>query len=227
VPTSNPRLDGRTSSYLHAVLSKDRRSAYALVQKLIDEGEPLSKIYEALGAAQVEVGLLWEKGVITVSDEHFATGVTLECVSMAAERLKKFRRETAGFVVLCPVEGEFHNVGLRMMSELLRQDGWETELRDSGPPLSVIKEVKDRKRVDLFCFSATMPASVPRVAEAIRAVRDEPAFRSAKILVGGPAIASERVRKEVGGPGQADCVALSLPQAVEFVGSVVPRPATP
>lgn len=152
-----------------------------------------------------------------MSDEHFATEVTLKCVSMAADRLKKFRREPKGFAVLYNAEGEFHNVGLRMLSELLRDDGWETELHVSGSLLSVLRGVTEGKRVDLLCLSATMPSSVPRVAEAVRVIRNEQALKSSKVLVGGPAF-EDVVAKEV--LGLVDCVASSFSEALAFSRSV-------
>jgi methanogenic corrinoid protein MtbC1 len=216
-------LDARASAYLHAVLNRDRASAQEVVLKMIEGGSSLVDVYRVLGSSQVEVGLLWEKGTITVSDEHFSTETTLGCISMAADRLRKFRRELMGFAFLSPAEGEFHEVGLRMLSELLRSEGWETELHVSGPLSSALKELAARRRVDLFCFSATMSSNVHSVVEAAQAIRREQAFESAKILVGGPAFEDEKARRTLGGPAGTplvDCLASSLPEALEFGRSV-------
>ena len=97
---ARPGLDSRTSAYLQAVLSRDRASAEQVIRRMKEDGAPLTDIYGILGAAQVEVGFLWERGTIAVSDEHFATEVTTGCISMAAERLRKFRREPTGFSFL-------------------------------------------------------------------------------------------------------------------------------
>jgi len=213
------QLVGRVSSYLHAVLDKDRKAAEVLVQGMIDQGSSLADIYGVLGAAQVEIGALWERGVITVSDEHFATEVTLECIPMAAEKLRKFRREVKGYAVLCPAEGEFHFVGLKMLAELLRNEGWEVELRDSAPTASNLGGLTAQRHVDLFCLSATMPSNVARVAEAIRIIRREPAFKSAKVLVGGPAFEGKGARRIVE-DARTDLVAMSLPEALKFCKSI-------
>ena len=218
MPAGHREMDERASTYLHAVLDKDKKSAEALVQSMIEAGSPLVEIYGVLGAAQVEVGALWERGVITVSDEHLATSVTLGCITMAADKLRKFRREPKGFAVLLPAEGEFHSVGLRILSELLRNDGWETEIRDSGSMVSTFNALAARRRVDLFCLSATMSSNAPRVADAIRLIRREPAFGSAKVVVGGAAFEDAAARKAVEA-ASADCVAASFPEALEFVRS--------
>jgi len=217
-------LDKHRSDYLHAVLNKDKSSAEAVVLKMIGEGFYLGDVYQVLGHAEVEVGSLWEKGSITVSDEHYATGVTIGCVSMAADKFRTFRREPAGFAYLSPVDGEFHVVGLRMLSELLRSNGWDTELRLSGTLQSALKALVAGRKVDLFCLSATMPSNAPGVAEAVRAIRKTPAFKDAKILVGGAAFEDEKARGSVGaGPeqlGLVDYLASNFSEALEFARSI-------
>ncbi len=211
-------------------MNKDKGSAEEIILKMIEEGLTLGNMYHVLGRAEVEVGSLWEKGSITVSDERFATDVTIACVSMAAEKIRTFRREQAGFAYLSPADGEFHVVGLRMLSELLRSQGWETELRLSGTLQSALKALAARRRVDLFCLSATMPSNVPGVAEAARAIRGTPAFKDVKILVGGAAFEDEEARESIGaGPVRTELVnrlALNFSEALEFAGSIAnPGPA--
>ncbi len=225
MPGGHPALDRRASAYLHAVLNKDKTTAEELVLSMIGEGASLADVYAVLGSAQVEVGRLWEKGSITVSDEHYSTEVTLGCISLAAEKLRRFRREPMAFAYLSTAEGEFHSLGIRMLAELLRNEGWETELHTSGPLPSSLKGLMARRRVDLLCISATMPASAASVAVAIGAIRREQALQRLKIVAGGPAFDDAAARKRLeGGNGQAvlaDRVAMSIPEAVEFARSVL------
>jgi len=225
--SAHQALEKHRSDYLHAVLNRDKASAGEVVLAMIREGSSLADVYHVLGAAQVEVGSLWERGSITVSDEHFATGVTLDCVSMAADKLRTFRRDPAGFAYLSPVEGEFHVVGLLMLSELLRSDGWETELRLSGTLQSALKAFAVSKKVNLVCLSATMPSNVPRVVEAAQAIRRTPAFEAAKILVGGPAFEHAEARGAINpapnGTSPVDCLASNFSEAVEFARLVAHR----
>jgi MerR family transcriptional regulator, light-induced transcriptional regulator len=208
------------SDYLHAVLNREKATAEEVVLAMIREGSSLADVYRVLGAAQVEVGSLWERGSITVSDEHFATGVTLDCVSMAADRLRTFRREPTGFAYLSPAEGEFHIVGLMMLSELLRSDGWETALNRSGTLQPALRELTANRKVKLFCLSATMPSNVPGVVKAVQAIRRTPAFGAAKILVGGPAFEHAEDREAIqvvsAGTSHVDCLASNFSEAVGF-----------
>ena len=218
--SAQPALDRHGAEYLRAVLDRDKASAEEIVLTTIKEGSSLSDVYSLLGRAQVEVGSLWERGSITISDEHFATSVALDCISLAADKLRSFRREQAGFAYLSPANGEFHVVGLRMLSELLRLDGWETTLNHSGTLQPALRELTAKRNVDLFCFSATMPSNVPRAIEAARAIRRTAAFKTAKILVGGPVFGHEQTRKafqEVPeGNSLVDCLASNFTEAIAF-----------
>ena len=213
-------LEKHRSDYLQAVLNKDKASAEKIVLAVIKENSSLAEVYWVLGAAQVEIGSLWERGSIAVSDEHFATGVTLDCISMAADRLRTFRREPAGFAYLSPVEGEFHVVGLRMLSELLHSEGWETAINTSGTLQPVLGGLMANRKVDLVCLSATMPSNAPRVVQAVQTIMRVPEFAAAKVLVGGPAFeqakAKEVIRTIEGWTSQVVCLASNLSEAIEF-----------
>lgn len=217
-------LDEHRSDYLHAVLNKDKDSAEKVILRMIGEGSSLGDVYQALGRAEVEIGSLWEKGSVTVSDEHYATAITIGCISMAADRLRTSVRERAGFSYLLPADGEFHVVGLLMLSELLKSQGWDTGVHRSGTLQSALRIMATGRGVDLFCLSATMPSNVPRVAEAARAIKKMPAFKDAKILVGGGAFEAEGIRESVeAGQKQAglvDCLASSFSEALEFTRSL-------
>ena len=213
--SAHQALTKHRSDYLQAVLNKDKASAEDVVLTMVREGSSLADVYRVLGAAQVEVGSLWERGSITVSDEHFATSVTQDCISMAADKLRTFRREPAGFAYLSPAEGEFHMVGLKMLSELLSIEGWETAINDSGSLHPALRELMSNGKVDLFCFAATMPSNVPKVVQAVQVIRRTPAFGAAKIVVGGPAFEHAEAREAVSG-GSVDCLASNFAEAVEF-----------
>ena len=219
-------LFGPASVYLAAVLEKDQPAAETEVRKLVKDGSSLADIYAVLGAAQVEVGALWEKGVITVSDEHFATQTTVGCIKMAAELLKKFRRKTSGFAALLTVRGEFHDIGLRMMEELLKSEGYDAEIVPSERFPSELMETAKQRKVDVVCFAATMPSSVPRVIEAVRFVKSTPGLTLAKVVVGGPAFTADQAKLALIGPdgkNPPDLIAQDLSEAVNFIISSNPN----
>lgn len=220
------RVDQRDiDEYLTAVLDKDEAEARKLVEGWLTRGMGMGEVFDVLTEAQTTVGELWERGVIGVSDEHFATKATLGCIDLVTERLPRFRRERRGIALLCTVESEFHHVGLRMFSELLRDQGWETEFLGTLPSFGLLLErAKKRGGVDLICLSATMPSSLPALVSMLKSVRAEPFFAETRIVVGGAAFRSRWTRDSwlsVGGArGLADCVSENRTSALKYTGSM-------
>jgi len=118
------------------------------------------------------------------------------------------------------VQGEFHILGLRMLEELLKNDGWDAEILPQGNLKATVAELSKRRRVDAICLAATMPSNVERVAETIRLIRATPGLGSMKVIVGGPAFDTKEARSELtdrDGGSLADLVARNMSEAVEFI----------
>jgi methanogenic corrinoid protein MtbC1 len=213
------------AEYLRAVLDKDKERSSLVVTKMLDEGFDMASVFRVLGEAQVEIGELWERGVIGIGDEQFSTATTLECVTFVAIHFRRFRRETRGLALLCPVEGEFHQVALRMLRELLRERGWDAEvLAHDKPILDLLARATSKGSIDLLCFSAVMPASIPKLVQVLRKIREDPRFSGVKVIVGGPLFKSKRARAGLtggsNGTGLADLVSTDFAKALDYVDSL-------
>jgi MerR family transcriptional regulator, light-induced transcriptional regulator len=181
--------------YLRAVLDKDGVRARRVIDQMLERELGMAEVFGALTDAQFEIGDMWARGVISVADEQFATRTTLDSITRVAEHLRRWRKERRGLALLCTVEGEYHEVGLRMFSELLRDQGWETVLLGTSFSASALVErAKTEGGVDLLCVSATMPSCLPLLIETLREIRAEPVFSRTKILVGGSVFRSKRTR---------------------------------
>ena len=121
VGTVHGRLAAR---YVLALLEGDRRSASAMVLDAVDSGAV--NIRDAylgvLVAAQQELGRMWHMNEISVAEEHFVTATTKIIMSQLLSRAKaEPNRKT---VVASAVEGDTHDVGLRVAADFLDMDGW-------------------------------------------------------------------------------------------------------
>jgi methanogenic corrinoid protein MtbC1 len=127
-----------------------------------------------------------------------------------------------GTAVLCNIEGEYHEVGLRMFAELLREQGWETDFLGSN---SYVDSLRERARrtggFGLLCVSATMPSNIPSLIARLRMMKEEPLFAKTKIVVGGSAFRSYRARAALlSPPGIADVVAEDFLSALRYTASL-------
>jgi len=212
--------------YLRAVLDKDEGRAKKVIGRMLDLELGMPEIFQVLAGAQFEIGDLWARGVISVADEHFATKTTLESIEMVSERLNRMRGRGRGRALLCTVEGEYHEVGLRMFSELLRNQGWETVLLGSNFSASALIERAKATAggIDLLCISATMPSGVPLLLATLRKVRAEPLYGRTKLVIGGAAFRSKRNRllmsESVAGKKLADYVSWKHDAALDYTASL-------
>ena len=174
---------------------------------------------------QREVGRLWEAGRITVAQEHYCTAATQVIMSQLAPRLFATERNGRRAVIAC-VAGEAHEVGPRMVADLLELEGWDTIFLGGNVPLRGVVQTLVEHRADLLAVSATMTYHLPAVIDLIAAVREEPACAGVRVMVGGRLFDAEpglwrRVGAD-GHPADADGRATSPTPSCPNVG--VSRP---
>jgi methanogenic corrinoid protein MtbC1 len=168
-----------------------------VVSRALDEGMSLAALYqEVITPAMYELGRLWEKGAITVADEHLATALTHRV--LAALRPPAFVDQ--GFeddsprerVMLAAVQGEQHALGLRMAADLLEDAGYQTIYLGADVPTGALLQAIDSLSPILLGLSATMPESGTMLADVVEIVRGE--HPELNLLVGGQASTAPRVR---------------------------------
>src|SRR4051812_49319995 len=128
-------------------------------------------------------------------------------MSQLAPRLFATERNGRRAVVPC-VAGEAHEVGPRMVADLLELGGWDTIYLGGNVPGRGVVQALAEHRADLLGVSATMTYHLPAVIDLIAAVHAEPACASVRVMVGGRLFDAEpglwrRVGAE-GHPADAD-----------------------
>ena len=89
---------------------------------------------EIIAPALWYVGELWQRGEITIADEHLATEISLRVLALhrEAHRLTAHRRRAS--VMLAAPSGERHIVALEMVADLLREAGYRVLMLGSTCP---------------------------------------------------------------------------------------------
>ena len=197
-------VDPEVRAYLDHVLAGRRDDAVRLVLDAVDQGRDVGELLlDLLQPAQLEVGRLWERGEITVAQEHLTTAITQTVMSMLYPFLFT-GADNGRRLVATGVGSEAHEVGIRMVADLVQRDGWSTTYLGSGsPPEGVVAEVV-RRDADVLAISATMTSHVPHVRELIAAVRADPRCDRVRVLVGGrPFRLAPQLVHQVGADGWA------------------------
>src|SRR4051795_10170969 len=108
-------------AYASALLTGDEIEAEAVIRDAIEAKLGMATIDEEIIAPALWlVGELWQRGEISVADEHLATEITTRVLALQHEtrRVRHDRRDRR--VLLATPSGEQHVVALRMLANLLR-----------------------------------------------------------------------------------------------------------
>lgn len=200
------------ADYLAAILAGDRRTAVEVVDAARRDGLDLRTLYlEVFQPALREVGRLWQQNVISVADEHLATAITQSAMSRLYGELFAAHSGPRPLLVAACADTERHEVGLRMVCDLMEIEGWDTMFLGASVPVeSLVEMVKDR-RPQVLALSATIAPHLPRVRETIRAVREATGGDAPVIAVGGrPFVGDPELAKRLG----ADLTATDAAEAV-------------
>jgi len=213
--TKNP--EAAVVVFVQALLAGNRNAALNLAKEFVQHGQTVRDVYlEILQPAMYEIGRLWETNQITVAREHMATAITQYVMAQLFPLLIQSAKAGRGTVIVTGVEGELHQIGALMVSDVLESDGWQVRFLGSNMPHSGILDALKQENASVLCISTTILTNLPKAVELIQAVRSS--LPTVRIVVGGAAFKSAgELCKELG----ADAFAPDLVGALKVVGEVV------
>jgi MerR family transcriptional regulator, light-induced transcriptional regulator len=181
---------GMVETFAHLVLSPDESDAAALVEQLLDDGVPAESVMlDLLGPAARLLGEMW------CGDEASFLDVTLG-LSHIQRLMRQLRLPAGGLMpeqgsaLLLPVPGEQHVLGLRMVEELLRRDGWRVRALHTAGEGAAGHAVAEED-YDFVGFSISGARLLPALRQAIREVRAQSRNPNVRIMVGGVAFSGQ------------------------------------
>ncbi|HYH08898.1 MAG TPA: cobalamin-dependent protein [Thermoanaerobaculia bacterium] len=193
------------SEYLRALLRANRREAMEVIVGTLDGGASLRDVYRhVFEPAQQEIGRLWQLNQISVAQEHFCTAATQHIMTQLYSRIFGAGPKRGLRAVAMCVGRELHEVGLRIITDLLELDGWQTwYLGASVPPAAAVQLCVDQK-ADFLLVSATLPPHIAEVGELVRIFHARPELERARVIVGGRAFRmAPEVWRTIGADGFA------------------------
>lgn len=190
--------------YVDLLLCGDRRGAASAILGQLQAGLAVRPVYlEVFQPALRAVGQLWQRGLISVAVEHYITAATQMVMSQIFPLILGAPRNGVTFVGCC-VATELHEVGMRMVTDLLELDGYDTWYLGANTPDEGVVDMVAEKRAQVLGVSATMAQGVPLVQRLIAALRRDERTRGVAVLVGGMAFAHNPSRwRDIGADGYA------------------------
>lgn len=224
-PKSTHTLIPFRDRYIHHLLEGDRFKANALVQELVSNDVLLEDIYmEIFHESQREIGRLWQTNQITIAEEHYCTAATQLIMGQLYPKIFSTPKNDLVFVGTC-VSGELHELGMRMVSDLMEFSGWNTYYLGANIPIKSIVETVVKERANVIGISVTMTYHLEEASQLIEKIKSNEQCSNLKIIVGGyPFIVEEELWKAIGADGYAqnarDAVIVANKLANKFVAGV-------
>jgi methanogenic corrinoid protein MtbC1 len=135
----------------------------------------------------VEIGRLWEIGDITVAQEHLASSLVSRVMASLYPRIL-VAQHTLGKAVVTTSPNEYHELGARMVADVLETDGWDAYFLGANTPRKDLVQMLLDRRPELLLISVAMFFNLVRAQEIVEAVRAREELRDIRIMIGGRAL---------------------------------------
>jgi methanogenic corrinoid protein MtbC1 len=178
------------TEFLNLLLSGEREAAQRLILDADDVGIPLVRLFDdILRPALLETGELWERGIITVGQEKEISAFCRDLIALLGSRHRMESPADPTALVAACVEGEYHELGLRMITAILRERGYLVHyLGPSVDARFLVERVTARRpaAVLLTAVQAERRVALISTLEALQQI-DIPGY-TPEILVGGAGV---------------------------------------
>jgi methanogenic corrinoid protein MtbC1 len=192
-------------SYLAALLRYERHVATQLILDAARAGTSVKDIYcHVFEPCQREIGRLWQVNMASVAQEHYCTASTQLAMALLYPRMFAEKRTRIGTLVAACVPGELHEIGSRLVCDLLEMEGWDTVYLGASVPVTALLDTVKARHPDILAISASMSFHINAVRQLILALRGSNIASMPKILVGGHAFRlAPELWRDVGADGFA------------------------
>ena len=184
-----------SSEYLNALVAGCEEAVANILINAHFDGKSLTEIFDELVCpAMRQIGELWFKGEISITQEHLAT----RTVSNALYKLRHILpvpKMTDKLAMCCAVEGDFHELPTHLAQMTFENEGWEVMNFGANTPLYSLAEEVLQHSPDIICISATIINDVERLSRDYKTFIEQIAKSKIPILLGGKAFKDEQIRR--------------------------------
>lgn len=212
-------LQAIRARHLELLVRGDRHTALREAAKLVEDGMPLERfVLGVLAPVQAQVGLRWQRGELSTTQERMATEVAEILLTLAAAR--RVPADDGAHLAMCVADREHHNLPARMVAELLRDLGHRVAFLGTPGPRSGLQELLARVRPDALVVSCSLAMNLPDIRR-LTGIAHEAGI---PVVCGGAAFAgvAPRARRRGG-----DALATLVGEVGDRAASAAGSPLTP
>lgn len=149
-----PALQEPTRALRDALIGFDEAGAHAALDQLIASLSLEAFLRSVVLPLLQEIGEGWERGEITIGQEHFASNL-IRGRLLALGR--GWGRGTGRHALLAAPAGEQHDLGLVVLALMLRDHGWRVTFLGADAPISTITDTSRRVAPEVVVLALLKP----------------------------------------------------------------------
>lgn len=170
---------------LSALIIGSREKSSEIIDELFRQNINIDDIYEkSIRKAMYQLGELWEYGKISVATEHLASAI----VEVELNKIYSKRAPVSSIdktVVIACIENEYHQIGIKMVSDIFEMNGWNTYFLGSNVPVNDLIDFIKNTDPDLVALSQSIYFNLIKLETLLELLNKD--FPDLKILLGGQA----------------------------------------
>lgn len=207
-----------SNNYLSGLLKCNKTYCHNLIMEAVEQGMSIKEIYtNVFYPTMVKIGDLWQSNKLTVAQEHFATIITQSIICSLYYKLfsDKVSAKREKIIITC-ASNESHELGPRMLSDLLEMEGYNVLFLGSNMPTYSILEMIKTETPLLIGIGCTMSFNLNNVKHLIAIIKSEIPYH-VPVLVGGRAFDIDQILVDYVG---ADYYSKSFEETLELVNNI-------
>jgi MerR family transcriptional regulator, light-induced transcriptional regulator len=187
-----PEPAALAESFLRQALDGNQGAAYQTIIAADDVGLPLARLFgEVLQPALTELGRRWEHGELLVAQEKEVSELARDLIADLSLRHAHTPANGPALVAAC-VEGERHELGLRMVCGLCRAEGYAVHYLGADVAPRFLLEAVQLHRPKVILLSVKLAKNLPGVKDAIDVLSTELSSEHLPPIVVGGQLAIEQ-----------------------------------
>ncbi|MFX3622986.1 MAG: B12-binding domain-containing protein [Ectobacillus sp.] len=181
---------GHSEKLAHLFLHGNFHSSLSFLQQEISSGATQQSIYELVTNSMYIIGDLWKKNKISVAQEHIASAICKQTLSILNYMFwsRPVQQQRPKVILFYP-EHESHDIGLQIIHSTFITHGFESRLLGANLPLSDALHYIYAWKPEIVGISISANSYTNMLSEYISAIRTFPFIKD--ILIGGCCITQQ------------------------------------
>ncbi len=171
--------------FLQEALQSDREGLTELLLYLLKHHISFCIIAdEIIRPPLVQVGDLWEKGEISIHQEHLVSQAVTEALIRIAPEVHRKPSNGLSAAFAC-VEGELHDIGLRCLAYSFESEGWKIHYIGANTPTDSVLSFVKALKPELVALSFTMIENTEKMVKDFKRISNDIHSYGGKFMIGG------------------------------------------